>query len=85
MNYRRRVSDREEFLEDAPVTTTFCNERSGDLKRRMESMEETLKGIREENKKNSTQLAVIMGIIVFIGTVAGLAMQYFAIIHGAKP
>jgi hypothetical protein len=84
MTERRRSTDREHSTEDDFVTSRFCDERDGAMKERIDKMESLVERLGEDTKKSNTQHAVIMGVIVFIGAVAGLVLQYVAVIHGMK-
>jgi hypothetical protein len=82
---RRRSSDREHSLEDDFVTSRFCDERDGSMKERMNKIEVSVESLQKSVTKILIQYASIMAVIVFVGAVAGLVMQYMAIHAGVKP
>jgi tetrahydromethanopterin S-methyltransferase subunit G len=83
--HKHHRSDDPEYIEDNFVRIRFCDERDNAMKDRMNKMESLVERLGEDTRKSNKQLAVIMGVIVFVGAVAGLILQYVAIIHHVKP
>ena len=87
-DHTHRRHDDPEYIEDHFVRVTFCDERDRAMKNRMDKMELSVDRLVEQTNKSNTKLAVILGILMFIGTAAGILAQYIAIIpiiRGAHP
>lgn len=83
--HKHHRHDDAEYIEDHFVGIKFCEGRHADMNRRLDSMESLVERLGDDTRKNNKQLAIIMSIVVFVGTVAGLVLQYFAIIHQVNP
>ena len=84
----RRSGDREFSLEDELVTNRYCDLRHEDVERRVGSIETSNKELAEDIKKANFKLVAIFAVISFVGFVAGIAAQYFALlplIRGVHP
>jgi hypothetical protein len=62
-----------------PVSKEFCDERSGDIERRITTVESVMESLRQALQKQAIMLGSIVGGISLIGIIITFALQLWGI------
>jgi uncharacterized membrane protein len=61
------------------ITESFCKERSGSMRERLERVENSVELLRDAYSKTVAQIAAIVGGITVLGIIASLVLQWISL------